>query len=276
MQRAVRRGLLRREVYLPAQLGVDGTSFQKRQEYVTLVIDRQRKGTVLHVADGRGRETLDGYFGGFSDEQRAAVEMVSIDMHGPYIAAIEEQIPEAERKIAFDKFHVAQHLGRAVDQVRRQENKRLRLAGDDRLRGTKYLWLTHPDALSERRWAELEQLRTGALKTARAWAIKEMAMSLWHYRTRGWARRAWLRWYAWAIRSRLDPIRRVARMVKTHLPGILNAVVTGVTNARSEAVNAKVQWIKYTARGFRNRDRFRTAIYFHLGGLDLCPKLAAS
>jgi transposase len=65
-------------------------------------------------------------------------------------------------------------------------------------------------------------------------------------------------------------------MVKAHLPGILNAVVTGVTNARSEAVNAKVQWIKYTARGFRNRDRFRTAIYFHLGGLDLYPKLAAS
>ena len=60
-------------------------------------------------------------------------------------------------------------------------------------------------------------------------------------------------------------------MVKHHLEGIVNAVVLGVTNARSEAVNAKIQWIKYTARGFRNQKRFHNAIYFHLGGLDLYP-----
>jgi transposase len=60
-------------------------------------------------------------------------------------------------------------------------------------------------------------------------------------------------------------------MVKRHLEGILTAVVEGITNARAESVNAKIQWLKYTARGFRNRDRFRNAIYFHLGGLDLYP-----
>lgn len=97
-------------------------------------------------------------------------------------------------------------------------------------------------------------------------------MSLWRYSTRGWARRAWLAWFSWAIRSRLEPIRHVAAMIKRHLNGILNAIVLGVTNARSEGINAKIQWIKYTARGFRNRDRFRAAIYFHLGGLDLYPK----
>lgn len=96
-------------------------------------------------------------------------------------------------------------------------------------------------------------------------------MSLWSYKRRGWGRRAWLRWYSWAIRSRLEPVREVARMIKRHLEGILNAIVLGATNARSEAVNAKIQWIKYTARGFRNRDRFRAAIYFHLGDLDLYP-----
>ena len=61
-------------------------------------------------------------------------------------------------------------------------------------------------------------------------------------------------------------------MIKRHLHGILNAIVLGVTNARSEGINSRIQWIKYTARGFRNRDRFRTAIYFHLGGLDLYPE----
>jgi transposase len=84
-----------------------------------------------------------------------------------------------------------------------------------------------------------------------------------------------LKWYGWAIRSRLDPIKQVARMVKNHLVGILNAVVTGATNAMSEGgINSAVQRIKYSARGYRNRDNFRAAIYFHLGGLDLYPRPA--
>ena len=96
-------------------------------------------------------------------------------------------------------------------------------------------------------------------------------MTLWRYRYRAWARKAWFEWYAWAIRSKLEPVKRVARMVKRHLYGIVNAIVLGVTNARAEGINSRIQWLKYTARGFRNRDRFRNAIYFHLGGLDLYP-----
>jgi transposase len=85
------------------------------------------------------------------------------------------------------------------------------------------------------------------------------------------SRQGWQHWYSWAIRSRLAPIKEVARMVKRHLEGVLTAVVEGITNARAESVNAKIQWLKYTARGFRNRDRFRNAIYFHLCGLNLYP-----
>lgn len=270
-QRAVARGLARREKRLPRRLGVDETSYQKRHEYVTVVID-QEAGTVVHVADGRGRETLDTFFDGFSWEQRREVESVAMDMWPGYIASVGSKIPGARDKIAYDKFHVAQHLSQAVDKVRRQENKLLLAAGDEQLKGSKYLWLRHPDHLSDDAWQAFEPLRESALKTARAWAIKELAMSLWRYRTRGWARRAWLAWFSWAIRSRLAPIREVAAMIKRHLNGILNAIALGVTNARSEGINAKIQWIKYTARGFRNRDRFRAAIYFHLGGLDLYPK----
>ena len=275
MQRAVERGLQRREPQLPVHVGVDETSFQKRHEYVTVVCD-QDEDTVVYVADGRGRGVLDRFWELFTEDQRAKVESVSMDMWPAYIASTEAAVPDAERKIAFDKFHVAAHLGQAVDQVRRGEHRALWAQGEDTLKGTKYLWLQNPDAMSDERWADLEALRDSALKTARAWAIKELAMSLWRYRTRGWARRAWLRWYSWAIRSQLEPIRRVARMVKRHLEGILNAVVLGVTNARSEAINAKIQWLKYTARGFRNRDRFRNAIYFHLGGLSLYPDSLAT
>lgn len=273
MTRAVRRGLARRKGRLASRLGVDETSFQKRHQYVTVVLD-QDAGAVLHVADGRGRDVLDDFFETFSAEERQQVESVAMDMWGPYIASVIAKIPDAGAKIAFDKFHVAQHLGKAVDKVRRQENKALLAEGDEQLKGSRYLWLQHPDHLSAKRWAAFEPLRVGSLKTARAWAIKELAMTLWWYRSRAWARRAWLKWYSWAIRCRLEPVRRVARMIKSHLYGILNATVLGVTNARSEGINAKIQWIKFTARGFRNRDRFRNAIYFHLGQLDLYPQNA--
>ena len=111
-----------------------------------------------------------------------------------------------------------------------------------------------------------------AVKTSRAWAIKEAGMDAWRYRSRHSARAALTKWYGWAIRSRLEPIKKVARMVKGHLDGIVNAIYHGVTNARSEGINSRIQWIKYTARGFRNRERFRNAIYFHLGGLDMAPE----
>ncbi len=270
MDRAVRRGLARRQAVLPPRMGVDEVSFQKHHEYVTVVHDPTR-GVVVHVADGRDRECLDSFYRDFPEEARTAVESVTMDMWAAYIASTEDFIPGAEGKIAFDKFHVAQHLGKAVDQVRRQENKALLAEGDERLKGTKYLWLSHPDHFQEERWTAFEPLRTSTLRTARAWAIKTVAMTLWHYRRRAWARKAWLRWYSWAIRSRLEPVKRVARMVKRHLEGILTAVVLGITNARAEGLNAKIQWIKATAHGFRNRDRFRNAIYFHCGGLDLYP-----
>lgn len=273
MKRAVRRGLERRENRLPTDVAVDETSFQKRQEYVTVVLDEE-SGTIVHVADGRGRETLDAYFKSFSEEERAAVESVAMDMWGPYIAAVEEHIPDASSKIAFDRFHVAKHLSDAVDKVRRGEHRQLAAAGNELLKGTRYLWLKNPETMNLPSWLALEELRTASLKTARAWAIKEFAATLWSYRYRGWARKGWLRWYSWAIRSRLEPIRKVARMVKRHLEGIVNAVVLGVNNARLEALNGRIQAIKRRACGFRNRERFRNAIYFHLGGLDLYPDTA--
>lgn len=192
MSRAVRRGLARRLLKLPRQIGVDETSFQRRHEYVTVVIDREAK-VVSHVADGRGREVLDAYYASHPLAEREAVSSVTMDMWGPYIASTHEHIPSAETKIAFDKFHVAQHLCNAVDKVRRQEHRVLRAEGDEQLHKTKYLWLSHPDGLTQEAWKRFEPLRQSSLKTARAWAIKEYAMGLWSYRRRAWAQRAWQR-----------------------------------------------------------------------------------
>ena len=96
-------------------------------------------------------------------------------------------------------------------------------------------------------------------------------MSLWHYRSRTWAAKAWSLWLGWAQRCRLEPMVNVAKMIKTHLWGILNASVLKVTNGPAESVNSRIRLVKIRSRGFRNKQRFADAILFHLGGLDLYP-----
>jgi len=269
-ERAVRRGLARRDACRPKRIGIDETSFQKRHEYVTVVNDLDT-GQVLHVADDRTRESLDTFYRGLGPPACEAITTVAMDMWGPYISSTHEFVPGATGKLLFDKFHIAQHLGDAVDRVRRQENRSLMAVGDDRLKNSKYLWLTNPDNLSAVSWWRFEPLRNSRLRVARAWALKESAMMLWGYRTRGWAQRAWKRWCSWATRCRLEPVKQVARMIQRHWEGVINAATNSVTNAKSESVNARVQWLKRMACGYRNRENFRNAIYFHLGGLNLYP-----
>jgi transposase len=275
MQRAVERGLARRGDVSPVRIGVDETSFQKRHEYVTIVTDLVTS-EVLYVADNRTKDSLEGFFADLEPADLLRLEVISMDMWEPYISVVEYFVHQAEEKICFDKFHVAKYLGDAVDKVRRAEHRELMQSGDDSLLGTKYAWLKNPESMSKKMTAFLGSLKRLALRTARAWALKEHAMCLWHYVNRGWARKAWQAWISWAMRSRLEPIKRVARMVRDHIEGIINAIVLGATNAAAESVNAKVQRVKRMACGFRNRDRFRAAIYFHLGGLDLRPAAAVT
>jgi transposase len=270
MQRAVQRGLERRAELAPTRIGVDETSFQKRHEYVTVVTDLV-SGDVMYVADDRKKESLQGFFDLFWPGELLRVEAVSMDMWQPYISVVEWNLHRAEEKICFDKFHIAKHLGDAVNKVRRQEQRDLFDQGDRSLVGTKFTWLRNPETLPSETAGFFERMKRVAVRTARAWAIKEHAMCLWHYKSRTWARKAWRAWISWAIRSRLEPVRRVARMVRDHLEGIINAIVLRATNAAAESVNSKIQRVKRLACGFRNRERFRNAIYFHLGGLDLLP-----
>ena len=270
MQRAVRRGLARRTPVAPRHAGIDETSFQKHHEYVTVVSDLGRS-VVVHVADDRDRKALDGFWTNLTPEQKAQVEAVSMDMWEPYIQSTREHLPGADAKIVFDKFHVAQHLGKAVDLVRRQEHRVLLAEGDSILKGTKYLWLENPRG---RGWSEsraFNLLRSLAPRVGRAWALREAAMALWTLHYPNVADRKFIAWYRWARRSRLEPMRKVAAMIKRHWANIRTYFTHRITNAGAESLNAKIQAAKRRAYGFRNRERFRTAIYFHCGGLDLYP-----
>jgi transposase len=275
MQRAVRRGLARRKSDSVTAIGVDETSFQKRHEYVTVVSDLEKQ-RVLHIGDSRGTAPLAAYFERIGPEGCAALRVVAMDMWRAYIKATRDHVPGADEKIVFDRFHVARQINEGVNHVRKQEHRALRRDGDDRLMRTKFLWLMGPEQrerLGDERRDQFEELRDSALKVARAWAMKEAARGLWSYAKRGWAERAWRKWIGWAMRSRLEPMKRAAQMVRDHLWGILNAVVLKATNASSESLNAKIQKVKALACGFRNRERFRNAIYFHCGQLDLYPQI---
>lgn len=270
MKRAVERGLRRRDAQSPVLIGVDEKSFQKGHEYVTVVCDLV-EGNVLYVGDDRSKASLDAFYEGLNDEEKQAVQAVAMDMCQAYISSTCKQLPQGETKIVFDKFHLARNLSDAVDKVRRAENKRLRAEGDTRLVGTKYDWLRNPLHESRDQSKAARPLRESLLATARAWRLKETFMDFFRYQYPANARKFFTSWYAWAIRSRLEPIKRVARTFKSRLDQLLNYIKTPITNATSESLNAKIQWIKYSARGFRSRDGFRNAIYFHCGGLDLYP-----
>jgi transposase len=273
VERAVRRGLARRSSMAGRYLGIDEHSYLKHFQFVTMVVNLEEQ-TVLHVADDRTAETLAGYFGGLSIEDRLAIEAIAMDMWDPYRKTVRDYVPDGDTKIVFDRFHVMRHVIEAMDQVRRRENRVLRQRGDRRLTGTKFLWLkTHVGgndftAASRR---QFRALRRSTLKSARAWAMKDAFRHIWEYRSIPAARAFFERWQAWAIRSRLTPMIHVAGIIRRHLENILNYLNHRITNAVTEGLNAKIQWIKYSSRGFRDRERFKAAIYFHCGGLDLDP-----
>ena len=270
MERAVERGLARRQAEEIPYLGVDEKAFRKGHKYLTLVNDLTRS-RVLYVAEDREQSSLDGFWPTITAEQQASIEAVALDMWDPYVASVRGHLPKAEEKMVFDKFHIAKHLGEAVDRVRRREHKVLKAEGDERLKGTKYDWLRNPASMEGEQKREFAELRKSELKTARAWALKETAMDLYDYMYEKPARRHFHWWYNWAVRSRLQPMKEVAAMLKRRFENIITYLRHRITNAASESLNAKIQWIKYTARGFRNKQNFINAIYFHCGSLDLAP-----
>lgn len=270
MQRAVKRGLSRRKTLAPKRLSVDETAYRKGHDYITVVTD-QDSGTVLHVAEDRLTTSLGSFYAQLDEDQRSGIDVVCMDMWPAYIKATREALADADRKIAFDRFHVAQYLGKGVDQVRRAEHRQLLEAGDPQLKGTKYQWLRNPANMSWHQRRAFRSLRQSSLKTARAWAMKEFAARLWHYQHRTWALKGWQRLINWMVRSRLAPMKKVSATLKNHLWGIINAVVLKADNSHAESINSRIKTVKTRARGFRNKQRFRDAICFHLGGLQLYP-----
>lgn len=270
MAKAVARGKARKTHRIPEYLSIDEKAFAKRHRYETLICDLKR-GTVEHIVEDRQQESLERYYRQFTEEERASVKAVAMDMWDPYIAATREYIPEAEEKIVFDHFHVTRQVTEALDKVRQQEHKALMAQGDEQLKRTRHLWLANRENVPEWRKEEFAAIRKANLKTGRAWSIKESLRKFWHYRYPKSALGYFRRWYYWATHSRLAPIVKAAKTLDKYLPNIMTYFEHRISNATAEGLNSKIQMVKEMACGFRNRDHYRIAIYFHCGGLSLYP-----
>jgi transposase len=271
-QRAVDRGLERKPVRPLKRLCVDEKTAGWGQNYVTVVAHVTDERTVVeYVGDGREEASLDAFWQSLTAEQLAGVQAVAMDMWEPYYHSTMRHVADAATKIVYDPFHLVKHMNEAVNQVRRQEHRRLQAQGDDVLKGTRSLWLYGIENVPEHRAAAFDQIKFLNLATSRAWVLKEVLRSFWLQPTLKAAARYFERWYSWAIRSRLEPVKKVARMCRRHLANLLTYFEHRLTNGPIEGLNNRIQGLVKKAFGYRNRERFKRDILFHLGGLDLYP-----
>lgn len=271
-QRAVKRGLARKQPAVLERLCVDEKGMGQGHDYLTIVARvSEERTTVEYVAEERERESLDAFWKSLSAEQLAGVKAVAMDMWEPFVRSTLAHVPDAANKIVHDPFHLVKHMNEAVNDVRKREHRRLLAAGDATLKGTRQLWLYGLENVPARQAASFKQLYGINLQTSRAWGIKEVFRSFWLCDTAQEAKGYFAQWYGWAIRSRLEPVKKVARMCKNHLDHILTFFTHRLTNGPIEGLNNKIQGLIKKAYGFRNKERFKTEIFFHLGGLDLYP-----
>jgi len=271
-QRAVKRGLKRRIPRVMPKLCVDEKGMGHGQNFLTIVAEVKAGQTrVQYVGEGRKQETLDQFWQSLLNEQLEGVEAVAMDMWEPFIQSTLAHVPGAADKIVHDPFHLVSYMNEAVNDVRIDEHRRLLGEGDDLLKHTRSLWLYGMENVPVKHAARFDELKQLNLQTSRAWTLKEIFRSFWLCSTVKEAQVYFDKWYSWAIRCRLEPVKKVARMCKGHLRNILTFFEHRLTNGPMEGLNNAIQGLIKKAFGYRNKERFKNDIFFHFGGLDLYP-----
>lgn len=270
LERAVARGKARKEKVVMPRIGIDEKAFAKGHSYITMVYDLDNS-TVEAISDGNDTESGIACFSQLSDEQINGVEAVAMDMSASYVKAAKQMIPLAEGKIVHDRFHVMQLANKAVDQIRRAEHRQLQAEDDNTLAKTKYIWLKGQENLTEKQEATLAEVFDLKLQTAKAWGYKEMLRELWGHADAASATTYFKEWYRRVIHTKLKPMKKVAKTIKQRLDNVVSYCTHGITNSVAEGLNSKIMSIKRRVGGYRNRENFKTAIFFYCGGLNVYP-----
>ncbi|MEA3278055.1 MAG: ISL3 family transposase [Pseudomonadota bacterium] len=247
-------------------IGIDETAARRGHNYISLFHDLDAP-RLLFSCEGRKAEVVAQFaedleaHGACSEQLRN----VCIVMSASYRAGLGEHIPWAA--ITFDEFPVIQLVNKAVDEVRRQEVRAI-----PQLKRSRYIWLKNSHDWSRRQLSQFVDLRGLNLKTHRAFRIKETLREIFRTaETPSEAEALLNRWYSWARRCRLEPIKKVAKTLKDHWQGILNAFDSKLTNGRVEAANSLIQAAKAKPRGYGTTKHLITISYLVAGKLTHLP-----
>ncbi|QUN31980.1 ISL3 family transposase (plasmid) [Cupriavidus sp. KK10] len=243
---------------------VDETSYRRGHNYLTLVADADAR-KVVFVTEGKDAATV-GKFAEHLREHNAAPEQigaVSIDMSPAFIKGVGEHLPNA--RITFDKFHVVAHASAAVDKTRRIEQKT-----DPSLKGLRWTLLKDRDGLPAAQRADLDALIANVTtkRTARAWLYREQLRDILERKQINVVSAMLEQWCTNVMRSKVEPMKEVARMIRKHFDGIVAWTQTRQTNGFLEALNGLFQAAKRKARGYVSFKTMRTVIFLIAGKLD--------
>jgi len=243
-------------------VGVDETATKRGHNYVTLFVDIEQA-KVIHATEGKDAATIKNFKDSLPRHQAQPSQITDFcaDMSPAFRKGIQECFPNA--RLTFDKFHVIKLLNEAVDQVRRQEQQSV-----SDLKSSRYLWLYNPENLSETKIKRLNTLTQMNLKTAKAYRMKLVLQDIYKTATgRIDAMNKLQKWYQWAVRCRLQPMKEFAKTLKHNWAGILNHFDSRLTNAILEGTNSIVQSARTRAKGYRNVNNFIAMIYLMAGKL---------
>jgi transposase len=245
-------------------LAIDETSRARGHSYVTLAADAQAR-RVLFVTEGRDAKTIERLAQYLDDHGCPAqsITSASIDMSPAFIVGVTEHLPNA--RITFDKFHVIGHASLAVDKMRRIEQRT-----DKSLKGLRWTLLKDRAKLKPAAAADLDALiaKMTVKRTARAWVYKEQLREILDRKQINVVRAMLEHWCTCVLRSKVAPMKEVAKMIRAHLEGIVAWAQTRQTNGFLEAINGLFQAAKRRARGFTRIDTIRTVIFLIAGRLD--------
>jgi transposase len=245
-------------------VAIDETSYRRGHEYLTLVADMQAR-RVVFVTPGKDASTIE-RFAAYLDEHGGVSEQigsVSIDMSPAFIKGVNEHLPEA--RVTLDKFHVVAHASKALDTVRRQQQKL-----DPQLKGMRWTLLKDADKLNLAQLTDLEALvsQYTTKRTARAWLYREQLRDILERKQINVVSQMLHQWCTNVMRSKVEPMKDVARLIRRHFDGIVAWTQTRPTNGFIEAINGLFQAAKRKARGYARFETMRTVLFLIAGKLD--------
>ena len=256
-------------------IGVDEIQWHRGHDYLTLVyqIDAGLK-RLLWVGQDRKAKTLLGFFRWFGPVRTAAIRFVCSDMWKPYLKVIAKKAGQAIHVL--DRFHVMSHMSKAIDEVRAEEARALKAKGyAPILKHSRWLLLKRPENLTAGQEVRLADLVRYNLRTVRGYLLREDFQGFWEYVSPYWAGEFLQRWCTRAMRSKIEPMKKVARMLRRHHDLLLNwfRAKGQISGGAVEGLNLKVKLTTRKAYGFRTFKAIEIALLHALGDLPE-PKTA--